>query len=128
MVFPTKRECVLWWVQLQTGEEDTMSHKPQIPVLLSLSVALLVATGCDDRLGLELKGVGDTANQDSGVGPSDTGGPGGSDGTTDPNDTDDTAGNGGTSTSPATYRSNNFEPEDWRDIMWRTRKNRRRGL
>jgi hypothetical protein len=99
----------------------------RIPALLSLSVAVLAATGCEGRLGLELKGEGDTAYQDSGVGPGDTE----DTDNNNPNDTgdsDDTAGGAGNSTSPAVNRNTGFEGENWRDVMWRTRKSRRRGL
>ncbi|HCH62206.1 MAG: hypothetical protein CL927_14510 [Deltaproteobacteria bacterium] len=75
-----------------------------------------------------MKGVGDTANQDSGVGPGDTGGPGGSDGTTGNGDTGDTVDSGGSSTSPNVNQNMEFEAESWRDIMWRTRKSRRSGF
>ena len=100
----------------------------RIPALLSLSVAVLSVTGCEGRLGLELKGAGDTAYQDSGVGPGDSGGSDGNDNPNDTGDSDDTAGGAGTSTSPAVNMNIGFEGENWRDVMWRTRKSRRRGL
>ncbi len=105
---------------------NDMSQRLPIPVLASLTAALLAATGCG-RVGLELKGELDTAVQSGGLGLNDTGLIDTSD-TDNPNDTADTADTAGGSTSPAVYRSNNFEPEDWRDVMWRTRKSRRRGL
>ena len=112
-----------------------MSHRSHFQTLLPLAAVLFISAGCEGRLGLDLKGVTDTAFQDSGVGPSDTGiaGGGGDTNDTDDNtgggDTNDTNDSGGGSTSPAAMQSDmGFEVESWRDVMWRTRKSRRRGL
>ena len=68
--------------------------------------------------------MGDTAVQDDGL--ADTGLGDTSD--TDTNNPSDTADTAGGSSSPSVYRDVDLEPEDWRDVMWRTRKNRRRGF
>lgn len=103
-----------------------MPNRLPAPKLLSVTVALLVATGCGGRLGLDIKEEVDTAVQNDGLGTTDTGFTGSDSG--DPNGAGDTGESGGGSTSPAVYRNNDFSVEDWRDVMWRTRKSRRRGL
>ena len=107
-----------------TVNKTMLRVPPSHSSLLVLAVALFASTGCEGRLGLDLKGNLDTAHQDSGVGPgnpNDTGGNGG--GTGGPNDTGES---GGGSTSAAVNRNIDFEAENWRDVMWRTRKARRR--